>query len=141
MDCKYRLEEKDFFSFVPQVRYICTYNTKPLFPECNMSSCTYIQEVMEEELQKNPPLHPGYHRCPYMPPNSSVECSIFLNDCSTCGQNPAVRELHEREKALLEQKRMEDERKLSYKLKNLVRVFVNPITLSFIALALILTFL
>lgn len=114
--CKYQVITEDLRNFVPKCCCICTrYPTEPPFPECNEDSCKYFQEKLDDEFRKNPHPSPGWRYCPYMPPDSSFQCSRYLNNCSTCGFNPAVKE--QREKELAERKRLEEESKLSYKIK------------------------
>lgn len=115
MECKYQIIKEDFItSFEPQYCRICTrYASEPPFPECNEDSCTYFQKKLEEELRKNPPPSPGFLYCPYT--SSGVQCSVYLCNCSTCGLNPVVKEQREKERA--ERKRIEEESKLSYKIK------------------------
>ena len=98
MDCKYKVIKQDMLSFEPKYSSICTRcPTEPPFPECNEDSCTYFLEKLEEELRKNPPLSPGWCYCPFMPPDSGFQCNIYLNNCFTCGFNPAVKEQREKE--------------------------------------------
>lgn len=116
MECKYQVITEDPMDFIPKYRCICTrYPTEPPFPECDEDSCTYSQKKLEEELRKNPPPSPGWRYCPFMPPDSGFQCSMYLNNCFTCGFNPAVKEQREKERA--ERIRLEEERKLSYKIK------------------------
>lgn len=115
MECRYQFITEDLLDFVPKYRCICTRCGSPPFPECDEDSCTYFQEKLEEDLRKNPPPSPGFRRCPFMSPDSGFQCSVYLNNCSTCGFNPAVKE--QREKELAERKRVEEESKLSYKIK------------------------
>ena len=119
MECKYEVIKQDIDSFVPQYHSICTRcASEPPFPICNKRCCWYWKEKQEEELRNNPPPSPGYRYCPYRP-NSTFQCSIYLNDCRTCGFNPAVQE--QREKEFAERKRLKEESKLSYKIKRFLK--------------------
>lgn len=118
MECRYQIITEDPRDFVPKRRCICTrYPTKPPFPECDEDSCTYFQEKLEEVFRKNPLASPGFCYCPYT--SSGVQCSMYLCNCSTCGLNPVVKE--QREKELAERKRLEEESRLSYKIKRLFK--------------------
>lgn len=107
MECKYKI--------ITENRSLCLHPNGPSLFACNEECCTYLKEKQEEEFRKNPPPSTGWRYCPYMRPDLGFQCSIYLNDCSTCGLNPAVKE--QREKELAEQKRLKEESKLSYKIK------------------------
>lgn len=120
MECKYRFIKQDIFSFRPKYSSICTRcGQESPFPECDEECCTYLKEKQEKELRNNPPPNPGFRRCPFMRPDSGFQCSIELNNCSTCGINPEVKK--QREKALAEQKRLKEKNKLSNKIKKLFK--------------------